>query len=158
MLLAIGYRLCASPVSRQAAKTDFKQKLAKLTGPVGLACAASCHLLGAAAVIVSDLNKERLDQARSFGCETVDISSKISLAERIEQILGSPEVDCAVDCVGFEARGHGADAKKEAPATVLNSLMQLTRAGGSIGIPGLYVTRTPAVWMRQQRSEHSRFA
>ncbi len=39
--------------------------------------------------------------------------------------------------------GHGADAKKEAPATVLNALMQLTRAGGSIGIPGLYVTDDP---------------
>jgi glutathione-independent formaldehyde dehydrogenase len=112
-------------------------------GPVGLACAASCHLLGAAVVIVSDLNKERLQQARSFGCETVDVSAKASLAEQIDQILGSPEVDCAVDCVGFEAHGHGADAKKEAPATVLNSLMQLTRAGGSIGIPGLYVTDDP---------------
>jgi len=111
-------------------------------GPVGLACAASCHLLGAAAVIVSDLNKERLNQARSFGCETVDVSSKSSLAEQIEQILGSPEVDCAVDCVGFEAHGHGWDGKKEAPATVLNSL-ELTRAGGSIGIPGLYVTDDP---------------
>ena len=43
-------------------------------GPVGLACAASCQLLGAAAVIVGDLNKERLAQARSFGCETVDVS------------------------------------------------------------------------------------
>jgi len=94
-------------------------------------------------VIVSDLNKERLQQARSFGCETVDVSAKASLAEQIDQILGIPEVDCAVDCVGFEAHGHGADAKKEAPATVLNSLMQLTRAGGSIGIPGLYVTDDP---------------
>jgi glutathione-independent formaldehyde dehydrogenase len=42
-------------------------------GPVGLACAASCHLLGAAVVIVGDLTKERLAQARSFGCETVDV-------------------------------------------------------------------------------------
>jgi glutathione-independent formaldehyde dehydrogenase len=112
-------------------------------GPVGLACAASCHLLGAAAVIVSDLNPERLKQARSFGCETVDVSASASITDQIEQILGVPEVDCAVDCVGFEARGHGADAGKEAPATVLNSLMQLTRAGGSIGIPGLYVTDDP---------------
>src|SRR5574339_507750 len=32
-------------------------------GPVGLACAAACHLLGAAVVIVGDLNKERLAQA-----------------------------------------------------------------------------------------------
>src|SRR5215217_7513733 len=43
-------------------------------GPVGLACAASAHLLGAAVVIVGDLNEERLAQARSFGCETVDVS------------------------------------------------------------------------------------
>src|SRR5260370_10420107 len=43
-------------------------------GPVGLACAAACHLLGAAAVIVCDLIKERLQQARSFGCATVNVS------------------------------------------------------------------------------------
>src|ERR1700683_608713 len=39
-------------------------------GPVGLACAAACHLLGAAVVIVGDLIPDRLSQARSFGCET----------------------------------------------------------------------------------------
>src|SRR5690349_15826136 len=43
-------------------------------GPVGLACAAACQLLGAAVVIVGDMIKERLQQARSFGCETVDVS------------------------------------------------------------------------------------
>jgi glutathione-independent formaldehyde dehydrogenase len=112
-------------------------------GPVGLACAAACQLLGAGAVIVGDLNKDRLEQAHSFGCETVDVSLQSSIADQIDQILGAPEVDCAVDCVGFEARGHGAEANKEAPATVLNSLMTLTRAGGAIGIPGLYVTDDP---------------
>jgi len=112
-------------------------------GPVGLACAAACHLLGAAVVIVGDLIPERLAQARSFGCETLDISKKATVAEQIEAILGVPEVDSAVDCVGFEARGHGADSSHEAPATVLNSLMEITRAAGSIGIPGLYVTGDP---------------
>ena len=52
-------------------------------------------------------------------------------------------MDCGVDCVGFEARGHGEKAKQEAPATVLNSLMEITRAAGAIGIPGLYVTGDP---------------
>jgi glutathione-independent formaldehyde dehydrogenase len=112
-------------------------------GPVGLACAAACQLLGAACVIVGDLIPERLAQAKSFGCETVDISKKASVGDQIAQILGEPEVDCGVDCVGFEARGHGAGASKEAPATVLNSLMTITRAGGGIGIPGLYVTDDP---------------
>lgn len=112
-------------------------------GPVGLACAAACHLLGAACVIVGDMNPDRLAQARSFGCETVDLRKSDSLGEQIEQILRVPEVDCAVDCVGFEARGHGAHSSKEAPATVLNSLMQVTRAAGGVGIPGLYVTDDP---------------
>src|SRR4029077_7725166 len=64
-------------------------------------------------------------------------------AQQIEQIVGVPEVDCSVDCVGFEAHGQGKDAKVESPATVLNSIMEVTRAGGSLGIPGLYVTGDP---------------
>ncbi|MEO7650047.1 MAG: formaldehyde dehydrogenase, glutathione-independent [Bryobacteraceae bacterium] len=112
-------------------------------GPVGLACAASCHLLGAAVVIVGDLIAERLAQAKSFGCEVVDLKKDASLADQIAAIIGVPEVDAAVDCVGFEARGHGHDAGVERPATVLNSVMEITRAGGNIGIPGLYVTGDP---------------
>src|SRR6202051_880535 len=112
-------------------------------GPVGLACAASCQLLGAAVVIVGDMIPERLAQAKSFGCETIDLRKKASLADQIEQIVGVPEVDSAVDCVGFEARGHGDEAGVERPATVLNSVMTVTRAGGAIGIPGLYVTDDP---------------
>ena len=111
-------------------------------GPVGLAAAASAHLLGAAVVIVGDLVPDRLAQARSFGCETVDVSQG-DPKDQIEQILGEPEVDCGVDAVGFEARGHGADSSSEQPATVLNSLMEITRAGGALGIPGLYVTGDP---------------
>jgi glutathione-independent formaldehyde dehydrogenase len=111
-------------------------------GPVGLAAAYSAQLLGAAVVIVSDRIPERLEQARSFGCETVDIA-KGAPKDQIEQILGVPEVDAAVDAVGFEARGHGAEAEHEAPATVLNSVMDVTRAAGRLGIPGLYVTGDP---------------
>src|SRR3989440_2251171 len=111
-------------------------------GPVGLACAASAQLLGAAVVIVGDMINERLDQARSFGCETIDLKQSGELPDMIEQIVGEPEVDAAVDCVGFEARGHGAGAS-EAPATVLNDVMSITRVAGRVGIPGLYVTGDP---------------
>jgi glutathione-independent formaldehyde dehydrogenase len=112
-------------------------------GPVGLACATGAQLLGASVVIVGDLIEERLAQARSFGCETVDLKKDTPLADQIEAILGVPEVDSAVDCVGFEAHGTGSDAAVEKPATVLNSVMEVTRAGGAIGIPGLYVTGDP---------------
>ncbi|KAA9134888.1 formaldehyde dehydrogenase, glutathione-independent [Microbacterium caowuchunii] len=111
-------------------------------GPVGLAAAVGAQLLGAAVVIVGDLNEDRLAQARSFGCETVNVADG-DPKDQIEQLLGVPEVDSGVDAVGFEARGHGADAGHEAPATVLNSLMDITAAGGALGIPGLYVTGDP---------------
>lgn len=50
--------------------------------------------------MVGDLNEQRLAQAKSFGCE-------IPVEEQITRIVGLPEVDCFVDCVGFEADGHG---------------------------------------------------
>lgn len=111
-------------------------------GPVGLAAAYSAQLLGASTVIVGDMNADRLAQAASFGCEIADLSTGNALADIIADILGEPEVDAAVDAVGFEARGHGRDAA-EAPATVLNDIMSVSRAGASLGIPGLYVTGDP---------------
>jgi glutathione-independent formaldehyde dehydrogenase len=111
-------------------------------GPVGLAAAHAAQLLGASAVIVGDMIETRLEQARSFGCETVDLTQPGTLAEKIEQIVGEPEVDAAVDAVGFEARAHGKDAA-EAPATVLNDVMGIARVGAGLGIPGLYVTGDP---------------
>ncbi|MFE6509131.1 formaldehyde dehydrogenase, glutathione-independent [Nocardioides sp. NPDC057767] len=111
-------------------------------GPVGLAAAYSAQLLGASTVIVGDMNADRLKQAASFGCETADLSSGDALADIIADILGEPVVDAAVDAVGFEARGHGRDAAEQ-PATVLNDIMDVARAGASLGIPGLYVTGDP---------------
>ena len=113
-------------------------------GPVGLACAASCHLLGAA------VRDRRRHDSRAPGAGQElrlrnhrPAEGRLARASRSSRFVGVPEVDCAVDCVGFEARGHGKDAGVERPATVLNSLMTVTRAGGSIGIPGLYVTDDP---------------
>jgi glutathione-independent formaldehyde dehydrogenase len=111
-------------------------------GPVGLAAAHAAQLLGASVVIVGDMIKERLEQAHSFGCETIDLSTEGALPDKIDAILGEPEVDAAVDAVGFEARGHGSGAMEQ-PATVLNDIMTVARAGASLGIPGLYVTGDP---------------
>jgi len=86
---------------------------------------------------------ERLKHAKEVGFEPIDLKKSDKLEELIEQVIGVPEVDASVDAVGFEARGHGRQHTTEAPATVLNSLMAITRAGGGIGIPGLYVTEDP---------------
>jgi len=111
-------------------------------GPVGMAAAASARILGAALVMVGDMNAERLQHAEKVGFTPVDLTKGDNLGELIAQIVGKPEVDAAVDAVGFEARAQGKDGK-EAPATVLNSLMSIVRAAGGIGIPGLYVTEDP---------------
>ncbi|GAB2783971.1 formaldehyde dehydrogenase, glutathione-independent [Halomonas shantousis] len=109
-------------------------------GPVGLAAAASARLLGAAVVMIGDFNPQRLEHARKMGFEPVDLSRHDRLGEMIAAIVGEPQVDSAIDAVGFEAVGHGG---KEQPAVVLNQMMEVTREAGSIGIPGLYVTEDP---------------
>jgi len=134
-ILPTGYHGCVS-----AGVTTGSTVLISGAGPVGLAAAASAFLLGAAVVIIADLNTARLEHARSFGCETIDLSRGGKIADHLDQLLGVPEVDCAVDCVGFEAKGHGG---VDEPALVLNQLMEATRAAGAIGIPGLYVTADP---------------
>jgi glutathione-independent formaldehyde dehydrogenase len=134
-ILPTGYHGCVS-----AGVTTGSTVLIAGAGPVGLAAAASALLLGAAVVMVMDFSRERLAQARSFGCETIDLNLGGTLADQVEQIIRVREVDCAVDCVGFEAKGRGG---VEQPAIVLNQLMDVTRAAGAIGIPGLYVTDDP---------------
>src|ERR1700689_5182513 len=115
-ILPTGYHGCVT-----AGVTTGSTVLISGAGPVGLAAASAAFLLGAAVVIVADFNRARLDHAHSFGCETIDLSQGGSIGERLEKILGVPEVDCAVDCVGFEAKGHGG---KDEPAVVLNQLME----------------------------------
>lgn len=109
-------------------------------GPVGLAAAASARILGAAVVMVGDFNKDRLAHAAKVGFEPIDLSRSGNLGDMIAQVTGSNEVDSAIDAVGFEAVGHSGG---EQPAVVLNQMMEITRAAGSIGIPGLYVTEDP---------------
>jgi glutathione-independent formaldehyde dehydrogenase len=111
-------------------------------GPVGLAAAASAQILGAAVVMIGDMNADRLKHAESVGFTPIDLTQSENLGELIANVVGTPEVDSAVDAVGFEAKAQGKNGE-EAPATVLNSLMSVVRAAGAIGIPGLYVTEDP---------------
>ncbi len=109
-------------------------------GPVGLAAAASARILGAAVVMIGDFNADRLAHAKTVGFEPIDLGRHDRLGELVVETVGVPEVDSFIDCVGFEARGHSGG---EQPAVVLNQAMELTRAAGAIGIPGLYVTADP---------------
>src|ERR1700755_281643 len=101
-------------------------------GPGGLAAAASAQILGAAAVLIGDMNQERLAHAKSVGFEPIDLTKSDKLEDLIEAVLGVPEIDASIDAVGFEAKGHGSHHSEEAPATVLNSLMSITSAASGL--------------------------
>ena len=111
-------------------------------GPVGLACAASAHLLGAAVVIVGDMIPERLAQARSFGCETDRSAQGRRWRTRSSKFWAS-RWSTRRWTAWASRRAATARAPARRPATVLNDVMTVTRAGASIGIPGLYVTGDP---------------
>ena len=112
-------------------------------GPVGRCAAASARLVGASCIIVGDQNRQRLELVKGAGFEVVDLSKDVPLADQIEAILGVREVDCGVDCVGFEAHGYGPDAAKDKPEAVHNALISVVRSGGGIGIPGVYTDNDP---------------
>ena len=119
-------------------------------GPVGLAAAYSAQLLGASMVIVGDMNADRLAQAASFGCETATCRRATDLADMIDDILGERRWMPPSMRSGSRLAVTGQDAE-EAPATVLNDIMDVARAGASLGIPGLYVTGDPGARRRQRR-------
>ena len=111
-------------------------------GPVGRCAVASAHLLGASAIICGDTNKERLALVKNAGYETVDIASSTPVADQIEKITGKREVDCGVDAVGFECHGNGPGAEED-PTAVINTLFEVVRANGAMGIPGIYCAGDP---------------
>jgi len=123
-------------------------------GPVGLCCAVSCFLLGASKVIIADPRPQRLEQAKLVapGCEvyTIDlskieggISDSIHISEKVKELIGEDTVDCAVDCVGYEACGCGREADKNVSEQVLNTCFAVVKAGGAVGVPGVYLPADP---------------
>ena len=109
-------------------------------GPIGLAAALSCKLLGAACIIVGDVRPNRLQLAQKNGYHNIDLSSTTDLAGALKKIVGLPEVDVFIDAVGFEAVGYGAAKNESKPYNVINSAIDVTRAGGVISLPGVYGT------------------
>src|ERR1700741_3705507 len=59
-------------------------------GPVGLAAAASAQILGAAVVLIGDVNQERLAHAKSVGFEPIDLTKHDRPGELVADGLGVP--------------------------------------------------------------------
>lgn len=120
-------------------------------GPVGLCAARSSFLLGAAEVFVADQCEDRLKLAETIGCKTINLSklpggkhdAQAIMAEIKRQLPswqnGPHEiVDCSIDCIGYEACGVGREAQTRIDEQALNTIFTITKAGGKVGIPGLY--------------------
>ena len=90
----------------------------------------------------------------THGCETIDVSEGGTIT-RVSSRSSAYRVDSADDCVGFEAMSHGG---ADEPAVVLNQLMDMTRAAGAIGIPGLSVTEDPGAKDSDAQTGNSSFA
>ncbi|BCB92020.1 glutathione-independent formaldehyde dehydrogenase [Phytohabitans suffuscus] len=108
-------------------------------GPVGLMAAYSALIMGAAKVFVVDRVPSRLRLAESIGAIPVDYS-KADPVEQIRDQTGGDGTDKGVDAVGYQASAPGGE---EQPASVLNSLIEIVRATGMIGVVGLYVPHDP---------------
>jgi glutathione-independent formaldehyde dehydrogenase len=103
-------------------------------GPVGLAAAASAQLLGAAVIMIGDMNEARLGDTRKVGFAPIDLTKHDRLGEQVAGVVGEPTVDSVIDAVGFKAKGHeGGDQ----PAIVLNQAMEITRPAGAMRAFGI---------------------
>lgn len=120
-------------------------------GPVGLMAAYSAHLQGAAEIYAVDRVPSRLELAESHCNATAINFDEGDPVEQIKEQHGG-EVDKGVDAVGYQALDpddtsgeddYSYDPAKENPAIVLNSLIQVVRPTGQLGIPGLYVPSDP---------------
>jgi len=108
-------------------------------GPVGLMAAYSALLRGAATVYSVDRVPHRLRLAEQIGAVPINYSEGDPVAQIVEHNQGQG-VDKGVDAVGYQATVAEGE---EQPAVVLNTLAEVVRPTGQIGVVGLYVTNDP---------------
>ena len=130
-------------------------------GPIGQMSARIAKHRGAR-VIGIDLVSERLDRARDWGVEVLDVSDApgdtSAIAERIRELTEGRGTDSAIDAVGMEAHGapFGELAQKAAgylPDAVAKAMIEKAgidrlsalyacfesvRRGGTVSISGVY--------------------
>ncbi|MFK4834757.1 zinc-dependent alcohol dehydrogenase [Microbacterium sp. ZW T2_14] len=115
-------------------------------GPVGLAAARSCWLMGAGRVIVVDHLGYRLQKARDFAyAETVAFAQVGDIVRELKRMTDGLGADVAIDAVGAEADGHviqhvtSAKLKMQGGSPVaLNWAIDSVRKGGTVSVMGAY--------------------
>ncbi|GAA2176507.1 zinc-dependent alcohol dehydrogenase [Agrococcus versicolor] len=115
-------------------------------GPVGLAAARSCWLMGAGRVIVVDHLEHRLEMARTFGyAETIDFGQVDDIVRHLKRATDGLGADVAIDAVGAEADGHvlqhvtASKLKLQGGSPVaLDWAIDAVRKGGTVSVMGAY--------------------
>jgi threonine dehydrogenase-like Zn-dependent dehydrogenase len=127
-------------------------------GPIGQMCCRIALHRGAGRVIGIDLVPERLDLARKYGVDTIDLNGDGDVIEAIKERTGGRGTDSVIDAVGMEA--HGAPVAKMAQdlaarlpdkvaapmiekagidrLSVLRNAIAAVRRGGTISLSGVY--------------------
>ncbi|AKT50315.1 zinc-dependent alcohol dehydrogenase [Arsenicicoccus sp. oral taxon 190] len=127
-------------------------------GPVGQFAARSALQLGAGRVIGVDRVDERLELAKVYGVETVDLRTVSDPAEAIKELTGGRGADSVIEAVGMEA--HGSPVAGAAVRVVgklprplgramtermgidqlsaLHSCFDAVRRGGTVSVVGVY--------------------
>jgi len=108
-------------------------------GPVGLMAAHSAAIRGASQIFVVDKEPDRLALAEQFGATAIDFS-KTDVEEVVMDATDGMGADCGVEAVGYQA--HDATGE-EHPEMVLDNLVKVVRATGSLGVVGVYVPEDP---------------
>jgi glutathione-independent formaldehyde dehydrogenase len=108
-------------------------------GPVGLLAAMSANTRGASQTFVVDFHPDRLALAERIGATAINLADG-DVAEAIMDATDGFGVDCGVEAVGYQAHDS---AGQEHPAMVLDNLVNVVRATGSIGVVGVYEPEDP---------------
>lgn len=109
------------------------------SGPVGLMAAYSAVIRGASEVYVVDRHPDRLRLAEQIGAIAID-DTEGSPVDRVLEYTRGEGADKGCECVGYHAHdpsGH------EEPAATMNKLIRSVRAGGSLGVVGVFVPEDP---------------
>jgi threonine dehydrogenase-like Zn-dependent dehydrogenase len=126
-------------------------------GPIGQMTCRIAALRGASRVVGVDLVPERLELARRYGVETVDLEVE-DVVERVRDLTDGRGPDSVIDAVGMEAHGApvaelmqkatsllpnrvGAALAERAGIDRLSALsaaIQCVRRGGTLSIIGVY--------------------
>ena len=127
-------------------------------GPVGQLAVRSALHRGVGRVIAVDLVDGRLDLARSWGAEVVDVRGAGEVADVLKELTAGRGPDAVIDAVGMEAHGNplsekviGAASRLPKPVaraaiehvgidrlSALHTAIAAVRRGGTLSISGVY--------------------